>query len=79
MLLCACIRKNAPFCKVKVDVCGFTFATRPSTTVFGGFCSVTVTEIPMRAVAMVADGKLERGAKHARGTREGYGGSGGES
>jgi hypothetical protein len=49
-----------PFCSVSVDVCALTFATRPSTTVFGGFWSVTVTEMPMSAVAMVADSQITR-------------------
>lgn len=50
-----------PFCSVSVDVCGFTFATRPSTTVLGGFWSVTVTEIPISA--MFADTRFTRDDK----------------
>lgn len=49
-----------PFCSVSVEVCALTFATRPSTTVFGGFWSVTVTEMPMSAVAMVVGGRIRR-------------------
>jgi hypothetical protein len=45
---CANIWCCLPFCKVSVDVRGFTSATRPWTTVLGGFCSVRVTGIPRR-------------------------------
>lgn len=48
-------RIDLPFCNVSVDVWGLTFATRPSTTVLGGFCNVTVTEIPIRPDAILAD------------------------
>lgn len=48
-------RKDCPpFCSVSVAVCELTAATVPCTTVFGGFCSVTATEMPMRLDAMLA-------------------------
>jgi hypothetical protein len=44
---------DAPSCRVKVAFCGLTAATTPCTSVFGGFCRVTMTEIPMKPDAMV--------------------------
>jgi hypothetical protein len=37
-----------------MEVCEFTAATVPCTTVFGGFCRVTATDMPMRLDAMLA-------------------------
>lgn len=51
---------SLPFCSVSVDVCALTFATRPSTTVFGGFWSVTVTEMPISAAAMLVCSRITR-------------------
>ena len=48
--------ENAPSCRVKVAFCGLTAATTPCTSVFGGFCRVTMTEIPMKPDAMAAGG-----------------------
>lgn len=45
--------ENVPSCKVKVAFCGLTAATTPCTSVFGGFCRVTMTEIPMNPDVMV--------------------------
>jgi hypothetical protein len=39
-------------CRVKVAFCGLTAATTPCTSVFGGFCRVTMTEMPMKPEAM---------------------------
>jgi hypothetical protein len=49
---CSARTKASPFCSVSVEVCEFTAATVPCTTVFGGFCRVTATEMPMRLDAM---------------------------
>lgn len=46
--------EDSPFCSVSVDVCEFTAATVPWTMVFGGFCRVTATDMPMRLEAMLA-------------------------
>lgn len=49
---------------------GLTAATTPYTTVFGGFCSVTATDSPMKPEAMVADDAdeaREHGAVKPRG------------
>jgi hypothetical protein len=48
--------EDAPSCRVKVAFCGLTAATTPCTSVFGGFCRVTMTEIPMKPDAMAAEG-----------------------
>lgn len=46
---------DAPSCRVKVAFCGLTAATTPCTSVFGGFCRVTMTEIPIKPDAMVGE------------------------